>query len=144
MLQFLYTCDYTTRGQESISLPKLPPPVLHAAVYTLADKYLIKPLGALAKSNFRGSLSGVQDDDLAQTVTELYGGDDDQHPLCSVLLEATKGRARELFAQPSTYTEFQKAAWSLPAFSADMVQALTNLPPYGRSRPNDSTLNTFT
>lgn len=144
MLQFFYSCDYIADHGSSSNLPRLPPPVLHAEVYTLAEKYAIKTLSTLAKSNFGESLKEVEDSDLTQTVSKLYGADGDPHPLRADLLEAMKGRATELFALESEYIEFRKVAWSLPAFLGDVVQAITG-PPSAKStestlRPNPRTL----
>ncbi|OQN98588.1 hypothetical protein B0A48_15851 [Cryoendolithus antarcticus] len=126
-LQFLYKCGFECPADFRGTLE------LCVSVYQLADKYLVKRLGVIAKKTIAGKMLDTNDADLAIAIDVLYGHSIEPVPAFQDILDAlVRDNFLKLFGEPERYPEFRVAAAANPGFAA---KAASN---WASSRPKVS------
>ncbi|KAK4549103.1 hypothetical protein LTR36_007559 [Oleoguttula mirabilis] len=123
MLHYFYHLNYNADTSSRLHYPDV---VLHIKVNTIADKYLISELGKIALDKFKVAVETAgQTDALADAVEETYAtttSKDDNFR--RAIVSAVKSQASSLFSDGEGDTKFKKVASEIPAFAAEVLQAM--------------------
>jgi hypothetical protein len=125
MLQYLYTTDYDEEKRKNT----LPPLLLNLLVTTVADKYDVPALVALARVKFsQRATSDWRSGAFAEAVEDIYDNPTDaKQGLRDTVVRICVDNATELFAKSEdgqVSLQLRELANSVPCFAAEMASRM--------------------
>ena len=124
MLHYMYHGTYVEPGNAPTDLH---PVMLDVKMFTIADKYLIKPLKDVASNKFAAhSIDSWKMPEFARAVKELYESGVKDCTLKAVAIATVKEHAKELLSKKDDYPDVHKALRETPEFGADVLNILAD------------------
>lgn len=124
---FAYKGEYDDQAPSKYKGQRI---LVHAKVFTLADKYDFQTLMDAAKKAFASRTStDWQLPVFAEAIKEIYTNGPAASPLKQLIIERVVHDAIELFESAAKPTPFQRVAASLPEFASELARNLTSFIP---------------
>ena len=122
MLHYMYHGNYGDAGNALTDLPSI---VLDVKMFTIADKYLIEPLTALAKARFvENCASEWKTEAFAQAVREIYTTSLEDTAMRDVVINAMKANGCEFLRDRDEFKGLNQVMRDIPIFGVDVSAVL--------------------
>ena len=128
MLKFLYTSDYDIETEDFHGTPLS----LHAQMYSLADRYCIDSLLALAADKYEDSLQkNLMVGDYLSSISEVYTPLLTNRALRYVAVAFGRKVLRKAITQDKLGTQLRLVICDVPEFGYDIAEAFITAPILG-------------
>ena len=122
MLHYMYHGNYGDTGN---ALTDLTPIVLDVGMFTIADKYFIGPLKALAKARFvETCASEWKTEAFAQAVREIYTTSLEDTAMKDVVIDTIKVNGGEFLKDKDDFKGINQVMRDIPIFGVDVLAVL--------------------